>query len=247
MHFSKLRSISVDKILGLSSILMTLIFGLWGIFLTTSSNELNEKMYQLSRSQLKLSEKQDSTSINIDQFSLLLGKTDTVIRELTNQLSLLEKQQKTANENAQLEHLSNEGNFYFSAQRLDMTLIEVVNHTSNLLNLNLEERAVFLEKVDAILSTQLNNRFLASQKYMFRDWIAVHDTIQQYKLEVEKSVYYPKETVEIQNKVWLNAFFSVVALSKNTNVYMKYYRSTKPKVHRADDYLKIVKLNSKND
>lgn len=141
------------------------------------SNRLNEKMYEVSEVQLKLSKKQDSTSIDLQHFVKLLDKTDTVIRDLTNQLALLREQQTISSQNAQIENISNEGKFYFAAHKLQSTLVEPIVLLGNIKDVALDKREDFVKDVEEILLDQLNNPFLASDKYMFKDWVATHDTI----------------------------------------------------------------------
>ena len=76
-----------EIILGIATILITLIYGSWGIYLTNKSNNLNQQMLELSKTQTALSEKQ----IELSNIQIKSANYQLAIAELGNMNTLYEK------------------------------------------------------------------------------------------------------------------------------------------------------------
>ena len=185
--------------LGIVTILITIIYGYWGVKLTEKNNSLNQQMLVLSKKQVELSinqillsKTQNQTSLDLRHFSKLLDKTDTVINLSDSQLILNRQEQKIANENAKYTNISNESKFYLATRNLNLLVFQQPR-PAYLSQWDSTERFTFLNNVDLILKSQLDNQYLLSNKYMLQEWLGARDSINNYTFNFN---FFPKKISE---------------------------------------------------
>lgn len=249
--YKKLTS-TLDKtvVLAIVPIVLTIVFGIWGIKLTNKSNSLNQQMLDLSNSQVILSKKQieiansqiqlsksqNETSLDLKHFIKLLDKTDTLMNISDSELLLTRQEQKIANQSFKTLSISNEAKFYLATQNLQLLLWQPFSRPNPLSEWDSTQKFTFLDQVDIILRSQLDNSYLLSNRYMFQEWLSVRDSIWYYTFD---NNFYPKKETDnfsynsndgfkkSQERLmqeWRNCFIAIANLEQNTNSYMQYYR-----------------------
>jgi hypothetical protein len=248
------RKTETGVIIGTATIFITVFYGAWGVILTKKSNSLNQQMLELSKkqielsnTQIQLSKTQNETSLDLKHFIKLLDKTDTIVSLSGSELILTRQQQNIANKNAEYTHLSEEGKFYLAYQNLESLLFQSSKHSSYLVQWDSTQRFNFLNNVDLILKSQLDNPYLLSNKYMFQEWLSVRDSIYHYTFNVN---FYPsnkKEELNFNGKTleesqkdlsqeWRNCFIAIGELEQNIMNYMLYYRWKRTKRPSPESY-----------
>lgn len=81
-----------NTLMGIVTLIITIVYGFWGV-------NLSNRQIELSETQIELSKKQDSTSLDLIHFSKLLKKTDSVIILSKDQLLVNREVQERANIN----------------------------------------------------------------------------------------------------------------------------------------------------
>lgn len=227
------------------SIVSALAFSVIGIYLGKQANDLNEKM-------LEIPQKQDSTSIDLLHFKKLLSKTDTVITELAEQVKLSREQQQIANQNSKYTGLSNENKFYSAIQKLSSIVVNSLANDNHISKWDSIKKERFLNDADEILLGEFNNPFLTSNKDMFNDWVAAHDSVHDYRVLVafshqlkdpeiakENNMTYENAAVRIKNKLW-NCFATIANLQANTQLFADCYKKSKSTSGQCE-YRKVKK------
>lgn len=230
--------ITHDKNLNIANIIVAVIFGIGGTLMTCNSNKLNEQMLELSKVQIEMSKRQDSTSVSIEHFNRLLGKTDTVISELNKELYYLRMQQKVADEHARLESISNERRFFVAATHLSEKSLIV-----DIMAMSDETRLEYLADAEYIINSQITNPFLTSNKYLFDDWMKVSDIIANYRTNTFFWQIHPdrEKMTKERNINWWNCLAAISNLGRSTTSYeqVRSKQNGRPQVN--EDYVEMKK------
>lgn len=246
-----------EILLGITTIIITLVYGYWGV-------SLSRKQVKLSEAQIELSKAQEQTSVDLLHFSELLHKTDNVITLSTEQLKLNREAQEKAN-------TIYNNNLIGSMNRLRIANFKINDEHMSLVSssLGVSENDIIeyrrrLNRLMELLVSEMDNTYLNSDSTMTKLWsltygnIATLDGQLEYDLAEKGRNYFNPTTGErwvgkvdsehaalmIKNKSG-DIFISVGAL--NSYVYIKSKedrikwgllgKDGKPNVNPEDQYI----------
>lgn len=175
---------SHDAFLGIATLLITIVYGSWGIY--------------LSKEQIKLSEKQDSTSLDLLHFAQLLKKTDSVIILSKDQLSINQKVQEIANINYANSEIGNMNRLLDKLHQIDTEFLNL--NASNYSSIepsenSLKELSSRLERLKILLVSEMNNPYINSNDTINELWSIAYSNVGELNQQIEFSLMYVGEKV----------------------------------------------------
>jgi hypothetical protein len=251
------------------ALIITVVFGFWGIRLTYKSIDASIDIQHfdtlLSKTDSSLSDQAKLLSANGTLINLSQKQIDSLVsinKTLTNQFSVLSKQynislqeQELLNINNKNIKASNEARFYVATQNLHLLTWEPNIYPSYLSDWTISSRIDFLNKATEILNGQLDNPYLLSNKYMLQDWLNVRDSVFRYRADIQFLPQQPMDTLNFEGvlypelqltlkREWRNSFVKVAELEQSTSAFMTYYTFRgRNKVRPQDStYKQIIKL-----
>lgn len=208
-HFKNLST--ADK-LAYTSVLITIVFGIWGIALTykvlNTSVEVSHFDSLLNKTDSSVAKQAQILSENNTLVSLTQTQIDSLVsinKTLTNEFAVISKQyalnlaeQKIFDSNTENINSSNEAKFYVATQNLWLLIWQPRLQPYKLSEWDLNLKIDFLNKANEILNNQLDNPFLLSNRLMLNDWISARDSIVWYIADLNFLPQQPKDTLTLE-------------------------------------------------
>lgn len=158
------------------TLIITLIYGAWGI--------------HLSNVQVSLSQKQDSTSLDLLHFSELLYKMDSVINISNETFKLNLKEQKIANRNFANSENGNMNKLYDKLQRIYALHLIISNQYNNM---ELTEKNIIdldnkIEKIKDLFVDEMDNPYLNNNDTINILWNMFYSRYGKLKQQIENNM-----------------------------------------------------------
>jgi hypothetical protein len=203
------------------SLIIAIIFGSWGIRLTykikNTSLDVEHFNPLLTKTQWLMDAQNKIIALNDSQIKSLILINTNITKQvyiLSGQYAINQDMQKNINENALSTRIADKAKFFKVVITLD-SITGNANYTSvnaKISSWSENSRKEYINKIITILSSQLDNSFLISDKYMYREWETVLNSLQPYNYSTSIK----------SNELWLQSFKDILDLSNNTYVYMNY-------------------------
>jgi hypothetical protein len=175
------KSKSRADFLGIATLLLTIVFGSWGVYLSREQAEL-------SKAQIALSIKQDSTALDLIHFSELLKKTDSVIILSTDQLKINQEEQKRASTIYENTQIGNMNRLLETAHRIGTEHLMLINANLGVSENSLREYSSRLERLKILLVSEMDNPYLNSNDTINELWSLTYANVGQLNQQIEFSL-----------------------------------------------------------
>lgn len=216
----KRNSLKIADWIGLASVVVTLIIGIWGIMLTYtilhSQQEIKgfDTLLRNSHSQID----------SLANENVLLRKQLMV---LDTQLSLNIKVQNEANSISNFTLKSNKGKLRIALEKLLMIIVNSSSKPNHLTEWDSAQRFDFINEVKPILEGELSNPVLLANDSLSQQWANTYDTINEYHLQIELtpisiaqfknsgnrySIKEAESNINENNRVWIRCYGSISRL-----------------------------------
>lgn len=227
------RKITISDGLAIIGLILTIVFGYWGI--------------QLSKLSIKQGNEIANQQTQIKGFDSLLKLTKSEITILVKQDSILNSQLLISNNfleyqksNIKLSYKSGLANLMNTENELKILVWQPHSHSSTLVEWSDTEREIFISLAKPLLEKEINNTFLIQNTKLYSKWVAAYDSLTKYKFnkqfvpekEEDFSKWYKSYTVseaaknkEENDKLWRSAFISVSELWQQLYNFLTRYKS----------------------
>lgn len=186
-EFSEKKNLKENRInfLGIVTLVITLIYGGWGIYLASIQNELSEK-------QMELSLKQDSTSLDLLHFSELLRKTDSVIIITKDQLLINKEVQERANINYVNSEIGNMNRLLDKTIKINNKHLELFRRYNNFKASegSIKKAIIDFENLNNLFIEEMNNPYLNSNDTIIELWSHAYGVLGSLILQLENSLIF---------------------------------------------------------
>lgn len=165
--------------LGIATLLLTIVYGSWGLYLSM-------EQAALSKAQITLSIKQDSTALDLKHFAKLLKKTDSVIMLSTDQLKLSQEEQKIANTIYANTQAGNMNRLLETAHQINTEHITLI-YTEQLGTYEnyLREYGSRLLRLKNLLVSEMDNPYLNSNDTITELWSHTYANVGELNQQIE--------------------------------------------------------------
>lgn len=166
---------------GIAALAIAIIFGIWGIYLATVQTAL-------SKAQIALSQKQDSTSLDLKHFAELLEKTDSVITLSKDQLVLNREVQERTNAIYRRSTLGNMNKLLDKIYK-----ISEEHFLLCLIHPPFSEKVVIdysrrLDRLDSLFVSEMENPYLNSNDTLYEYWSLAYSSIGELNGQLKSNI-----------------------------------------------------------
>lgn len=166
---------------GIAALVIAIIFGIWGIYLSTVQTEL-------SKAQIALSQKQDSTSLDLLHFAELLKKTDSVITLSKDQLILNREVQDRADTIYKNSLVGNMNKLLDKVYLIDVEFFNYIggNYGGRYLSeSSVRELNERLESLKALFVSEIENPYLNSNDTLKQLWSLAYGCVGELNQQIK--------------------------------------------------------------
>ena len=146
---------------------------------------LSREQAELSKAQIALSIKQDSTALDLKHFSELLKKTDSVIILSTDQLKLSQEEQKIANTIYANTQVGNMNRLLETTHQIDKEHLMLIHAHLGVSENSLREYSNRLERLKSLLITEMDNPYLNSNDTITELWSLTYAKVGELNQQIE--------------------------------------------------------------
>lgn len=166
---------------GIAALTIAIIFGLGGLYLAYEQIELN-------KTQIALSIKQNSTSLDLLNFAKLLRKTDSVIILSTEQLKLNQKTQDRTNTIFEHTERGNMNRLLDKTYKIEKEYISLFGVSPLMSEIELKDYSGRLERMRSLLVSEVENPYLNSSDTIYELWSIAYSSVGRLNSDIVRTL-----------------------------------------------------------